>query len=184
MLSGKHDVSTVGAIADLIANRSLSSLLAFFAALNLLPLPPGTSVILGIPIVVIACQLIFVQRRIWLPRFIAQREVSKETLTRLIGRIMPWTLRLEHFLRPRYWPFRRYRGDTITGILGLLLGIVVVFPIPLGNAPPAFAIFIVGLANAQKDGIWFAIGILVGLISIAIASAVVGGAAYLINSIF
>lgn len=184
LVSGEHDVSTVGKIAAIVANRSLSSLLAFFAALNLIPLPPGTTVVLGIPIVLIACQLILVQRKIWLPRFIAERPVKPETLAKVVDFAMPWTLRIERFLKPRLWPFWRHRGDIFTGIAGLLLGIVVIIPIPLGNGPPAFAVFILGLANSQKDGLWLAFGVLAGLFSVLLAGSIVFGFAYAMTAIF
>ncbi|MEM9277798.1 MAG: exopolysaccharide biosynthesis protein [Pseudomonadota bacterium] len=175
LVSGDHEVSTVGDITKLIANRSLSSLLAFFAALNLIPLPPGTSVILGIPIVIIAAQLMFLQKRIWMPKFISERAVKPETLDNLVTRILPWTLKIEKFLKPRYWPFKRYQGDQIVGIITFILGIVVVFPIPLGNAPPAFAIFVIGLANSQKDGLWLTFGIVAGILSIMLAAGILVG---------
>ena len=184
LVSGDKDVSTIGAISEIVANRSLSSLLALFAVLNCMPVPPGSSVILGIPVVIIAIQLIFLKRRIWMPEFLANREVKRETLQGLVERALPWTLRVERFLRPRYWPFYRRRGDQFTGLVCLLLAIVVIIPIPLGNGPPAFAIFIIGLANSQKDGIWLAIGILTGIGSILLALAIVLGAAFAFNSVF
>ena len=175
LTAGEHDVSTIGNIAKLVANRSLSSLLAFFAALNLIPLPPGASLVLGIPVVLIAVQLMFLQRRIWLPKFISERSVEPDTLHALVNRILPWTLRIEKFLKPRYWPFKRQQGDQIIGLIALILGIVVIVPIPLGNAPPAFAIFIIGLANSQKDGIWLALGVLAGIIATIVAGAILVG---------
>lgn len=176
------DGHTVSAIANAIADRSLGAVLAFFAALNLIPLPPGTSIVLGLPIVLISAQLLLSKRTIWLPNKIAMHFVEQTVLSRVIERGLPWVLRMERLLRPRYWPFSVRGGEVFVGAAGLLLGLIVVFPIPLGNAGPALAVTILGLSLSERDGLWLPVGLLVAVVAASVAGTVVVGAAYAATS--
>jgi hypothetical protein len=169
---------TIAAITDAIAGRSLGAVLAFFAAINLIPLPPGTSVVLGLPIVLISAQLLLAQKSIWLPRRISLHFVEQAVLSRTLESGLPWILWMEKFLKPRYWPFSTRGGEVFVGAAGLLLGLIVVFPIPLGNAGPAFAVAILGLALSERDGFWLSAGLLIAIIATLVAGTVVVGAAY------
>ena len=58
------DGATVAVIIEPIATRSLGLILAFFPLLNLIPSPPGTTLVLGLPVVLVFVPLI----GIWLTR--------------------------------------------------------------------------------------------------------------------
>ena len=149
---------------DALGNRSFAPLLVLFAAFNLLPLPPGASVVLGIPLVIVSAQMVYGSKQAWLPAFLSNRSLSAEQFRRLMDRIVPRLIRLERLIRPRYWPFWRKQGDRVIGIVALFLAIVVTLPIPLGNWLPAFATALLGLALSERDGILLAIGGAVGLV--------------------
>lgn len=172
---------TIGDIADIIARRSIGSLLALFAALNLIPLPPGTSVISGIPIVLIAVQLIFLRDRIWLPNFIRKLKIDEKRMDNILGRLIGWGRKLERYIKPRYWPFSSIWGDRFIGVASFILGSMVVLPIPLGNFLPALSAAILGMALSEQDGVWLAIGLTVGAVSLTWIAILVGGAWYSIE---
>ena len=50
----------------------------FFAALNMIPLPPATSAILGLPLLIVSAQMVFGSKRAWLPRFVMEQPISAE----------------------------------------------------------------------------------------------------------
>jgi hypothetical protein len=156
----------------------MGAVLAFFAALNLIPAPPGTSLILGLPIVIISLQLMLAHNSIWLPDRIASHVVQPVTLAKLIKPVMPWLLRLESILKPRYWPLSKSTGQSVVGALGVFLGLIVVFPIPMGNAAPAFAVSLLAMALSERDGLWLAAGIVVAILATLLAGSIVAGAAF------
>ena len=174
---------TFSDMANKIADRSLGGLLAFFAALNLFPLPPGTSAITGIPIVLIAIQLIFLQKRLWLPKILRTKKIDAVRMENVIVRLVKWTQRLEYYLKPRFWPFTVVIGERLVGVISLFLGLMVVFPIPLGNFTPALSAAILGMALSERDGIWFAIGIVAAVLSLIWVATLISGAWYAVNSI-
>ena len=108
-------------------------MLLFFAIINLIPLPPGTSAFLGLPLLIVSAQMVYGSKRVWLPRVLTKRTVSAETFRSIMDWIIPRLVSIERMIRPRYWPFWRRRGDRVIGIIALILAIIVTLPIPLGQ---------------------------------------------------
>jgi hypothetical protein len=167
---------TVADILDALGDRSFAALLVLFGAFNLLPMPPGGSTILGLPLVIVAAQLMYGSKRAWLPRFVASKSLSAEQFRALMDRVVPRLVRLETLIRPRYWPFWRRRGNRVVGALAFVLSVVLILPIPLGNWLPAFAISLLGLSLSQRDGLLLALGSAVGVLSFGVVVLVVGAA--------
>lgn len=167
---------TVAAIRDALGDRSAAALLVFFAFLNMIPLPPPSSAILGMPLILVAAQLMIGSKRAWLPKFVMDKALSAEQFRALMQRVVPRLVQLEKLVRPRYWPFWRRRGDRIVGVISFLLALVVILPIPLGNWLPSFATALLGLSLTERDGILFAIGSAVAVAGVAVIVFVVGAA--------
>jgi hypothetical protein len=163
---------TIAAIRDALADRSFGALLLFFAAINCLPLPPGSSTILAIPILLLSAQLVLGYQRVWLPARILRIEVPPHIQLRfntLAGRWLKW---FEQFVKPRYWPFTNRTADIAIGLLIFCLSVVLLLPIPLGNWTPAAAIFVFSLSLIERDGLTFCFGIAVTLVALFILVAV------------
>ncbi len=175
---------SIAHMSQALGNRSFAPLLVLFAAFNLLPLPPGASVVLGIPLIIVSAQMAYGSKQAWLPSFLMKRSLSAEQFQRTMDWIIPRLIRLERIVRPRYWPFWRKRGDRVIGAVALFLAIIVTLPIPLGNWLPAFATALLGLALSERDGILLAIGGAVGVISMAIVAAVVSAAGVATHAVF
>ncbi len=170
------DHVSVATIRDKLGDRSFAALLVFFAAINLIPVPPGTSAILGLPLLSISLQMVYGSRRVWLPDMLSKRSISAAAFRSIIERVVPRLVWIEQMIRPRYWPFRRRRGDRVIGIIALIMAISITLPIPLGNWPPALSTALLGLALTERDGILFALGSLVGVVAMAVVAFVVGAA--------
>ena len=163
-------------IADLIApmhDRALAALLFIFAVPNVLPGPPGTSAILGAPLVFLAAQLALGLRP-WLPRVIARRSIARSDFAALVGRAIPWLARAERLLKPRLCRLAGPPAVYGVGAACLLLATILFLPIPLGNMLPAFAICLFALGILERDGVW----ILAGFVAAAAALALVWGVLY------
>lgn len=165
---------TVAEIRDALGDRSFAALLVFFALLNMIPLPPPSSAILGLPMVIVAAQLMYGSKRAWLPAFVMNKSLSLEQFRGLMDRLIPFLIRLEQYVRPRYWPFWRRRGDRVVGAMAFFLAIIVTLPIPLGNWLPAFSTALLGLSLSERDGLVFGIATIVGVGAIAVIVAVIG----------
>ncbi len=167
---------SVANLRDELGDRGFAALLVIFAAVNLLPLPPGTSAILGIPLIIVSAQMVLGRQSAWLPEFILQKSITHDRFAAMSGRVTPKLKRLERIVQPRYWPFSRRHADKWIGTAAFVLAIAVTIPIPFGNWLPAFAIAILGIALSERDGILLSAGIALGVFSLAVIGGVVGAA--------
>ncbi|MBN9070169.1 MAG: exopolysaccharide biosynthesis protein [Rhizobiales bacterium] len=172
------------AVRDELGDRGFAGLLIFFAALNMVPLPPPASTIFGLPLLIVAAQLAYGTERAWLPRFVLEKSISAEQFRKMMDWLVPKLVRLERVIRPRYWPFRGKQDDRVIGVIALLFGIVVTLPIPLGNWLPACSTALLGIALSERDGVLLGAGILVGIAAIGVIGAVVGTAGFLTHFLF
>lgn len=163
-------------IADLLLalqDRALAALLLIFALPNVIPVPPGTSALLGAPLLFLAAQLAFGMRP-WLPRVIAERSMPRAHFAALVTRATPWLARAERLLRPRWSMLCRPPAEYLVGGVCLLLSLIVFLPIPLGNMLPALAICLLALGILERDGLW----VLAGLLGATAGVALVWGVLY------
>ncbi len=158
-------------LSGTFGDRAFGALLLVFALPNLLPLPPGTSTVLGVPLILIAAQLAIGRSELWLPRAVGNRSLSKSDLQRVVTYGVPALRRTERLLAPR---FEVFLSDRLIGSACLLLAIILVLPIPFGNIPPAFAICAFALGVLQRDGLAVLVGWLGTAVSLAVVALVSG----------
>jgi hypothetical protein len=160
-------------IANALDDRSFGAFLLVFAIPNLIPLPPGATVVLGLPMVFVAWQMVIGYQKVWLPQALANYTIDRATFQRMVKRVSPWLRGAENWVRPRNWPLGGALRERLFGVFALLLAITCVLPIPFGNWLPAFAVAILGVAHTERDGNCLALGVLAGVISVAVAGFVV-----------
>ena len=163
---------SVGELLTALGDRALGAMLFIFAFPNVLPTPPGTSTVLGAPLIFLAAQLAF-GRKPWLPAVVAKRSMSHRDFAALIRRIAPWLQRAERLLRPRLSRLALPPMEYMIGLVCLLLAVVLVLPIPLGNVGPALAISLLALGVLERDGLWILAGVGVAVASVVLVSGVI-----------
>ncbi len=149
---------SVGSILSAFGDRAFGALLLVFALPNALPMPPGTSAILGAPIVFIAFQLMIGRPSLWLPRIITDRSLARADFATLAAKIEPWVHKLEKLLKPRYPLLTTPLADRLTGLACFVLSLILALPIPFGNMPPAVALTAFALGMIESDGAAIAAG--------------------------
>jgi len=164
---------SIGDLLAALGDRAIGALLFIFAFLNVLPTPPGTSAILGAPLLFLAAQLAF-GRQPWLPAIITKRSMSRDDFQSLIRRISPWLARAEKLLKPRLSSLALPPMEYLIGLVCLLLATLLVLPIPLGNMLPALAISLIALGVLERDGLW----VLAGMVTAGLAIVVVSGVVF------
>src|SRR5699024_9313881 len=73
----KRQRISIGDFFEVMGDRATGALMLILALPNLVPTPPGTSAILGAPLLLLAAQLTFGLRP-WLPKVIARRSMKRE----------------------------------------------------------------------------------------------------------
>lgn len=175
---------TIREVALALEDRSFGAFLFVFALPNIMPLPPGATIILGLPMIFVALQMVAGYEKVWLPKALADYSMERETFARMVAKVNPWLKRAEKWIKPRGWPLGHAIAERLFGLYVLLLAIICVAPIPFGNWPPAFAVAILGMAHTERDGRLLAIGAVSGLIAILVAGLVLATAGALLMHFF
>jgi hypothetical protein len=166
------DRITFGEMVQRLRHRSFGLLTLVFAVPCVLPMPPGIAGVCGVVIVIIAVQMLLGLPGVALPRPLARRGMSRALFRRMVERALPYVQRLERICRPRL-PVAHFRlGEAAIGFTLLLLGIVIMLPIPIvGNIPPGIAASIIAVGMSERDGLVVLVGMLTTLIALAVTSA-------------
>lgn len=164
---------SVGDLLDALGDRALGAMMFILAVPNVLPVPPGPSAVLGTPLILLAAQMML-GRRPWLPAIVAKRSLSRGEFAALVRRVIPWLVKAEKLLRPRFSLLLSPPLEYGVGLVCQLLALVLALPIPLGNMLPALAISLMALGMLERDGYW----ILTGLVAAVAAATVVSGVVF------
>jgi hypothetical protein len=155
---------TLGQIANAMDDRSFGAFLVVFCLPNLVPLPPGATFILGLPLIFIACQMAFSRLdTIWLPKRLREYAFDNKAFSAVLDKFIPWMNKAEKIIKPRFFSGNRMI-ERVLGIFALILALIVFLPIPLGNMGPSLALALMGLGLTERDGLLMWFGVIIGLI--------------------
>ncbi len=171
LAEAKGETITLEWIVEHLRDRSFGIILLVTA---LIALVPGIATIAGLLLAVPAIQMILARHGPVLPRFIANRAVSRQRFERLVVRLIPVLRWMERFVRPR-WPTPFEMTKRLVGFVILLLCITLLTPIPFSHVLPLFAVMLLAFAFLEEDGICLAIALFLALISIAVSAAAIWG---------
>ncbi len=156
-----HGRVTLGEIVHRMRHSGFGLIILFLCLPFLQPLPmAGLSTAFGAVILVLGIQLILNRSSVWIPGFIANREVSEKTGHLLLDAATKFFKFIETFVRPR-WAFVAAR-ERLIGVMIVAAAIVLMLPIPipLSNVICAAPIALMALALLEKDGLMAVLGFL------------------------
>lgn len=148
-----QDIS-IGTLVDAFGERAFGALMFVFAVPNIVPTPPGTSAVLGLPLVILTFQLMIGQQKLWLPNAVRRRIISGAMFRGFATRAVPVMMRFERILKPRLSPaVTPDMAERLIGAVAFTLAVILFLPIPLVNILPAIAISLMALGLAERDGV-------------------------------
>ena len=150
-------------LATKLHARAWGGLLVIFAAINVIPLPPGASIFFAIPLLIVSAQMAFGRASPWFPARIDRRGVTKEELRRLIAKMEWLEVRVERMFRPRVATLTGPAATRLIGVVCFVLALLTMLPVV--HVAPAAVIVLFGLALIYRDG---------ALVVAAAAAGVVG----------
>lgn len=183
---GEGDRIRLGDLLAALGERAFGVMMLVLALPNAIGLGaiPGVSTVFGLPQVVLALQMIVGRERPWLPSQLLDRSVARSDFVSVVAKSTPYLQKFERFLRPRWMALTSYVAERMLGVGFLILATIVSLPIVFGNQPPAIAIAIIALGMIERDGLVVILGLVSGVVAVAIAGAVVIGGAAAIYLVF
>jgi len=169
---GQREVMTVQQLIDSLGDRSFGWCLLLFALINMMPMPPGGTMISGIPIVLITFQMARGLPQLWLPRWFTRREIGRRRFQKLVLRMAPVMRPIERMVRPRYPAVFFPRNERMVGMLLFAVAVTHILPIPFSGYFPATALLIGGVGLVERDGLVVVLSVVLGLVAMAVTAAV------------
>ena len=152
--TGTEDLISLEEIKNALHERGFALLMLLFSLpLSIpLPVPPGYTTVLSLPIFFFAIQALLGYDSPWLPNFLGKRSLKRKTVAFLIEKTVPILRKAEKFTRPRFAILNNTLGERIYGFISLLCAISIAVPLPLTNFIPAGGIVFMSLGLLNKDG--------------------------------
>lgn len=168
----KTPTLTIAGLSDALSGRAYGMLLLVLALPNLIPIPaPGLSAVVGAPLILVTLQMMLGLKSPWFPNFIAKRKLKTQQLKRVCVRVVPVIKKLELVTSPRLTFLAKPPADRLIALICAVLSLMIMMPIPFGNALPALAICLFAVGILQRDGLFILAGLLVTLLGTAAISA-------------
>ena len=168
------DRLTFSELAAKLHYRAWGGLLFIFAAINVLPLPPGTTTFFAIPVLLISAQMVFGRETPWFPARIERRGMTKDELRRLVGKVGWLEARVERLFKPRMPRLTGRMAARVIGLVCFLLALIIAIPVPLLHHAPAASVALFGLALIYRDGALVIVAAIASIASVVIDAIVIG----------
>ncbi len=138
-----------------------------------IPVPPGYTTILSIPLILFSPQLLFGFDSPWMPNWLERKSFQRSTLALVVEKTSPTLKKIEKFMKPRMSFIFRGPGENILAFIMLLCALSIAIPLPLTNFIPAIGTTLISLGIMNKDGFLSIMGVLVSLCGLLLTLVVI-----------
>jgi hypothetical protein len=167
------DTVTIGDVIAALGRRAFGPILVLASLIALLPTGaiPGMSFVTGAIMLLVCVQLLVGADRIWIPGVLARRGVDRRQLLSGLERLRHERKTLRRICRPRWEIMLRPPFVNLVAAAGIVLSLsnFLLGPLPFGSFPAGIAFIVIGLALTVRDGLLIAVGIALGVGSLALA---------------
>jgi hypothetical protein len=150
------DGLTIREVRDHLDERAFGLLILILTIPCLVPALYGVPQVLGVPIILLAAQVLVGREEPWLPEGILKRRVPKAWLDRMSDfatKRMGWFERLS---RPRLHWLAAGPGERLAAVFMILATLTIV--LPMTNTVPSVALALLSVGLIQRDGAFVALG--------------------------
>jgi hypothetical protein len=174
--SGKeHDGLAMSDLLGMLGQSSFGPLMLIPALFVISPFSAlvGFDSVMGILITLVAVQMLFGRKHIWLPKKILHLKIGEDKLKKILGFLRPVARWTDKIIYPRMERFTKAPFSRIIAALCALIGITMppLEAIPFSNTAGAAVVSLLSLGLTVRDG-------LLVVIATAVLVIALGGGAY------
>ena len=149
----------LGELVNAFGERGFGALMLFFGLMNIaIGIIPGTTTILGAPLLLMGLQLVIRQDQLWLPRWALKRSIEREAYRNGLGTVLPRLKKVETLSKPRLAVMTSEVSEVLIGVATVVLAFILILPSWGGNLVPALIISTFGFGLMQRDGLVVLVG--------------------------
>ena len=149
----------LGELVDAFGERGFGALMLFFGLMNIaIGIIPGTTTILGAPLLLMGLQLATRADQLWLPKWALRRWIERAAYRSGVEKVLPRVRMVERLSKPRLHMMTSEISEILIGIATVALAGILILPIWGGNLVPALIISTFGFGLMQRDGLVVLVG--------------------------
>ena len=144
----------LGELVNAFGERAFGAMLLFFGLLNVaVGALPGTTTVLGAPMLLMGVQLLTRRDQLWMPRWLLSRAIERATYRTAVGRLLKPLRWVERLAKPRLSVMTSEASEMLIGAACVVLAAILMLPIPGGNLAPSLIMALFGFGLLQRDGL-------------------------------
>ncbi len=156
--------TTLAQIFALFQDRGTAFMLFLVALPSALPVPAiGIFMIIGPPLIFLTFQQMIGRKVIWLPAWLKTKTFKTESLKAALDKAIPLIQKIEIFSKPRFTFLTQGIAPSFIGLMGFIMALSVLMPVPLTNTVPSMGIAGMALGILMRDGLAVIAGAIIGL---------------------
>lgn len=175
----RHDRVTIGDVLEAFGDRSYGPALMLPALVEITPIGgiPGVPTFLALVIALVAAQLLFGKKHLWLPAFIRNRSVKGEKLHRSADKLDKVAKRLDGWFHGRMPRFVRQPFPKVAAAIVIALACTVppLELLPFASTAPMLAIIAFGLALLVRDGLLMLAAMALSAVAVVVGAGLATG---------
>lgn len=150
---------TMDELVSTFGERGFGALLLMLGLISaVIGVIPGTTTLLGIPILIIGIQLVFRRDELWLPGWILKRDLPREAFAEAAAKVRVRLERVERFSRPRLSFMSTDLSEALIGLMCVIWAAVLMLPLIGFNLFPSLIVAAFGFGLMQRDGVMMLVG--------------------------
>lgn len=138
-----------------------------------IPVPPGYTTILSIPLILFSLQLLLSYKFPWMPRWLERKSFKRSTLSLIVQKTSPTLEKIEKMIKPRMHFMFYGPGEKILAFIMLLCAISIAIPLPFIHFIPAIGTTLISLGIMNKDGLLSLLGVVASILGSLLTIAVI-----------
>ncbi|QTN18401.1 exopolysaccharide biosynthesis protein [Brevundimonas sp. AJA228-03] len=143
----------LGELINAFGERGFGALMVFFGLINAIASPvPGTTTVLGAPLLLICLHLVIRRDQLWMPAWALKSSLPRDSYRATIAKVRKPLIQIERLSRPRFSVMSSEVSEVLIGVVTSLLAIIVMLPIFGGNLFPSLCVALFGFGLMQRDG--------------------------------
>lgn len=176
---------SIRSILALMSDRSFAVLVVLLGLPNCLPMPPPIPSICALMLLLVASQIALRRPAPWFPPAVLRGSVAQADVRRAVGRALPVVNVLERWSKPRWHLFGARTGTFLGALLLMLMAFGMLTAAPLiGQVPYGLAVCLIGLGQAERDGMLVASGMVAGIIGALLSAGFIYGVFLAVRNLF
>ena len=149
----------LGELINAFGERGFGALMVFFGLINAIASAiPGSTTVLGAPMLLICLQLVIRRDQLWMPRWALESSLPRASYRATIGKVRKPLKTIERLSRPRFSAMSNEVSEVLIGIATCVLTVIVMLPLLGGNIFPSLMIALFGFGLMQRDGLLIGAG--------------------------